>query len=210
MGKLSIMKSGDRTRLLEMAQRRVAPGSGSVHAVVREERAAFWYGEELPCLDGIRYVIVGGLATALYMPQRMTLDTDLLILGEDLERVENLLEAAGCQRVGSLTMGGSSWRLPQGRILDVIALESAWVNDALNSAVLDADGHPFVRLPFLVLMKLESGRLQDLADISRMLGYADEVAVNEVKTLIAQYRPQDMDDLESMHHLGKLEHAASR
>ena len=78
--------------------------------------------------------------------------------------------------------------------------------EALNTAVRDADDRPFVSLPFLVLMKLESGRLQDLADISRMLGCADEASVDEVRTIIAQYRPQDMDDLESMHHLGKLEH----
>ncbi len=174
--------------------------------MVREAHASYDCGEDLPNLDGIRYVIVGGLATALYMPQRMTLDTDLLILGEDLKRVEARLGAAGCERVGPLTIGGSSWRLLKGRILDVIALEGAWVNDALNTSVRDADGHPFVSLPFLVLMKLESGRLQDLADISRMLGCADETSVDEVRTIIAKYRPQDTDDLESMHHLGKLEH----
>ena len=58
----------------------------------------------------------------------------------------------------------------------------------------------------LVLMKLESGRLQDLADISRMLGCADESQVDEVRKIIISYRPQDMDDLESMLALGRLEH----
>jgi len=55
-------------------------------------------------------------------------------------------------------------------------------------------------------MKLESGRLQDLADISRMLGCADESQVDEVRKIIISYRPQDMDDLESMLALGRLEH----
>ncbi|NQU39924.1 MAG: hypothetical protein HQ523_08240 [Lentisphaerae bacterium] len=189
-----------------MARRRAAPGSGRLDALVREAHASYGCGEELPNLEGIKYAIVGGLATALYMPQRMTLDTDLLILGEDLKRVEARLEAAGCERAGPLTIGRSSWRLPKGRILDVIALDGTWVSDALNTAVRDADSHPFVSLPFLVLMKLESGRLQDLADISRMLGCADEASVAAVRTTIAKYRPQDTDDLESMHRLGKLEH----
>jgi hypothetical protein len=88
----------------------------------------------------------------------------------------------------------------------MIALDHEWVDKALASAVRDEDGTPFASLPFLVLMKLESGRLQDLADISRMLGCADESQVDEVRKIIISYRPQDMDDLESMLALGRLEH----
>ena len=36
------------------------------------------------------------------------------------------------------------------------------------------DGLPIIDLPYLVLMKLSASRTQDLADISRMLGLADE------------------------------------
>ncbi|MBT3193061.1 MAG: hypothetical protein HN341_10945 [Verrucomicrobia bacterium] len=200
------MRKADRKRLLEMAQRRAAPGSGSVHAMVREEQADYGWTEDVPDLGDVRYAIVGGLATARYMPPRMTLDTDLLILGEDLERVEACLAAGGCTRVGPLTIGGSSWKLPKGRALDVIALAGRWVGEALDAVVWDGSRRPFASLPYLVLMKLESGRLQDLADISRMLGCADAASADEVRRVIGQYRPQDMDDLESMHRLGKLEH----
>ena len=62
--------------------------------------------------------------------------------------------------------------------LDLLALDHAWVGEALDAAVQDAEGRPFASLPFLVLMKLESGRLQDLADISRMLGCASEDRVD--------------------------------
>lgn len=85
-------------------------------------------------------------------------------------------------------------------------MDHEWGDKALASTVRDEDGTPFACLPFLVLMKLESGRLQDLADISRMLGCADESQVDEVRKIIISYRPQDMDDLESMLALGRLEH----
>ena len=97
--------------------------------------------------------------------------------------------------------GGGLWTL--------LALDRTWVRDALEAAVRDDAGHPFVALPYLVLMKLESGRLQDLADISRMMGCADEAGLSGTRRLIARYRPQDAEDLERMIRLGKLEHGDS-
>ncbi len=200
------MKPEDRKRLLEIAKRRASAGTGSTLPAVREEHAGYECELSLPELGDLAYMIVGGLATALYMPQRMTLDTDILILGEDLERAEALLTSTGCKRVGPLTIGGSSWRLAGGRNLDLIALNEPWVSEALATAVRHEDGRPYASLPFLVLMKLESGRLQDLADISRMLGCADTHRVDEVRAVVSRYRPQDLDDVESMLHLGRLEH----
>lgn len=199
------MKQEDRKQLLDIAQRRVKPGSGSALQLVRETSETYQSAADFPDMGEIPYVIVGGLATALYMPPRMTLDTDLLIMSEDLERAESLFEDAGCQRTGTLTIGGSTWRLPAGRSVDLIALDREWVVNALDSAI-DDHGRRYVSLPFLVLMKLESGRLQDLADISRMLGHATEDETDAVRAAITEYRPQDTDDLESMIRLGKLEH----
>ncbi|MDA0322568.1 MAG: hypothetical protein O2923_07625 [Verrucomicrobia bacterium] len=200
------MNREDRKRLLEVALQRAQAGSGSTLSVVREEHAVYGWGAELPELGDLRYMIVGGLATALYMPERMTIDTDLLILSEDLEIAEGLLKKAGGERAGSPTIGGSSWRLPGEHSLDLIALDQPWVQDALSAAVQDEHGRPFASLPFLVLMKLESGRLQDLADISRMLGCAKAELVDEVRSVLAHYRPQDLEDFESMLRLGRLEH----
>jgi hypothetical protein len=199
------MKREDRERLLEMAQRRAKPGSGSDLHVLREERADYGGGELFPDLKGVRYVIVGGLATARYMPQRMTLDTDILIATEDLGTAESNLRELGCEQTGALSIGGSTWRMPGGRSLDLISLDQEWVGEALATAVHDADGRPYVDLPYLVLMKLEAGRLQDLADISRMLGCAEEARVDATRALVTRYRPQDVSDLESMIKLGRLE-----
>ena len=200
------MEAQDRKKLLEIARRRAGAGTGSALSAIREEGAAYGPDVELPELGDLSYIIVGGLATAKYMPQRMTVDTDILILSEDLGAAEHLLEKSGCRRIGPLSIGGSSWCLPGGRSLDLIALDRPWVREALTSAVRDRNGFPYASLPFLVLMKLESGRLQDLADISRMLGCAEAVQVREVRTVLVRYRPEDIDDFESMLRLGRLEH----
>jgi hypothetical protein len=206
VGILAPMESKDRHHLLEIARRRARPGTGSAFGGVRETGPAYGAEIVLPDLGDIRFAVVGGLATALYMPQRMTLDTDLLIAADDLMQAESRLIAAGCQRIGSLTIGDSAWRLPAGRSVDLIALHEPWVHDALTSVVRDGTGRPYIDLPFLVLMKLESGRLQDLADISRMAGCADPTEIQRVRDTIRRYRPQDTEDLESMIHLGRLEH----
>ena len=39
-----------------------------------------------------------------------------------------------------------------------------------------------------------------------MLGCADESQIERVRAVLTQYRPQDVDDFESMIRLGKLEH----
>lgn len=203
---LCLMNSSDRKRIINMALTRAQPGSGSMLHILRESPPSYNALSSLPDFGNIRFAIVGGLATACYMPERMTLDTDILVTTEDLSKVEEILKTNNSVMAGSLTIGGSSWKLSSGRVLDVIALNQDWVSDALDSAIRDNKGCPFVSLPYLILMKLEAGRLQDLADISRMLGFAEETQLTEVQKLIRKYRPQDIDDLESMIQLGKLEH----
>ena len=60
--------------------------------------------------------------------------------------------------------------------------------------------------PYLVLMKLAAGRLQDLADIGRMLGAADDSTLEAARRIVRRYRAGDAEDLESMIRLGKLEY----
>lgn len=57
-------------------------------------------------------------------------------------------------------------------------------------------------------MKLTAGRLQDLADIGRMLGAAAEPALEAVRRVVRRYRPADGDDLESIIRLGRLDYKA--
>ncbi len=200
------MNTSERKHILEMALSRAKAGSGSSLNTLRESPVVYDVSNTLPDFGDLPFAIVGGLATASYMPERMTLDTNILIETENLTAIEDILQTEKSIRLGELTIGGSSWRLPSGRALDIIALDHEWVSAALSSAISTNKGYPVISLPYLTLMKLDAGRLQDLADISRMLGFADNKQLTETRQLIKQFNPQDIDDLESMIQLGRLEH----
>ncbi|RUM42218.1 MAG: hypothetical protein DSY80_07560 [Desulfocapsa sp.] len=72
------------------------------------------------------FVVVDGVATRLYMPERTTLDLDILVLAEDREICEEELRQAGCKKVGDLSIGGATWTLPDGTELDGWELRAAW------------------------------------------------------------------------------------
>ena len=48
-------------------------------------------------------------------------------------------------------------------------------------------------------------RPQDWADISRMLGWASDADLDEVRAAIKKYAPEDLEDLESLIFLGQKE-----
>lgn len=200
------MRVEDRRLLMDMAKRRAKSGSGSALRILNEARERYSMAGLVPDMGTVRYVIVGGLATARYMPERMTLDTDILIAAEDLEAAESRLRTAGCALLGPLSISGSTWRMPNGRPLDLIALAAPWVREAIAGGVRDAEGYHCIDLPYLVLMKLEAGRLQDLADVSRMLGFAAAAHLEATRRTVLRFRPQDAEDLESLIRFGKLEH----
>lgn len=153
-----------------------------------------------------RFLLVGGLATRHYMPERTTLDTDILVLAGDQEAVEQELTAAGCQKLSVLAIGGSTWALPNSMILDVVISDAPWAREAIEHPVQTADDIPVIALPYLVLTKLYAGRSQDIADITRMLGGAGERVLAEVRATVAQYMPDAANDVESMIVLGRLEY----
>jgi hypothetical protein len=160
-----------------------------------------------PVLSPIRFAIVGAAATRLYMPERATLDLDVAIAVQDAGKVREKLTGAGFIHQGELSIGGSTWRLPDGQTIDVIEGREAWWQDAIVQAQTnrDAQGLPILPLPYLVLMKFQSGRVQDIADVTRMLGQANKNALEAVRALFKEFAPGDQDDLESLITLGKLE-----
>jgi hypothetical protein len=54
-------------------------------------------------------------------------------------------------------------------------------------------------------MKLSASRTQDLSDVSRMLGLADETQLIQIRAIVKQYLSNVEEDLESLILLGKLE-----
>ncbi len=195
-----------RRHFLNIVKRRVKPGTGSSLAFLDQRTWHYPVTNLKAIIKQAPFVIVGGVATRLYMPERMTLDLDILIKSEDGVLVYQDLEKAGSEKKGELSIPGSQWTLADGTSLDVLEVSEPWGSEAVKSPNYSPDGLPVISLPYLVLMKLLAGRSQDLADISRMLGGATELGLQEVREVICQYLPTSaMEDLESLIVLGQLE-----
>ena len=151
-------------------------------------------------------MVVGGVVTRLYMPERMTEDLNILIFATDAASLQQELTQGNCQQIGTLTVGGMSWKLPNHSLLDVLEADERWAREAIAQPVEEPTGLPTIALPYLVLMKLQASRVQDLADITRMLGAADEPMLQQVRTVINNYMPDALEDIESMVVLGRLEY----
>ena len=156
-------------------------------------------------LATVPWAVAGGVATRAYMAERATLDLDILIHTRDSATVRTRLEQAGFQFQQPLLIPGSTWKSSDGRMLDVLEIDEAWVDEALQSVGKDPQGLPVLKLPFLVLMKLLSSRTQDLADVTRMVGGAAEADLEHVRSMVRAYLPESSSDLESLIQLGKLE-----
>jgi hypothetical protein len=193
-----------RKKFIQLTLRRVKPGSGSTHTFLKTRT---WNKQvtDLREIIQVPYVIVGGVATRLYMPERMTDDLDILIHEEEASQAYLNLSAQQAKRIGDLSIGGTSWELADKTILDILTSKRVWVTTALSQPRIGADGQPVISLPYLVLMKLEASRTTDISDISRMLGQASDVELDEVRSIIEKYDRNSLEDLESLIQLGKIE-----
>ena len=160
-----------------------------------------------PILSPILWAVVGAVATRLYMPERMTNDLDILVRAQDADEAVKKLAQEGATNQGKLGIGRSSWLLPRGFSLDVIAWREEWVEKAIQEAQTNRDAQylPILPLPYLVLMKFRASRVQDLADISRMLGQGSEEQCAAVRIVFEQWQADGLADIESLLQLGRLE-----
>ncbi len=191
--------------MIEMAKRRVQPGSGSALEFLHRRTALEKWPDLREILDGIPWVVVGSVATRAYMPERKTMDMDILVHTKDGQEVVARLRDAGYKIVSPLVVPGFLTRSPKGIELDVIFGDAKWVRQALAHPNQDKAGYPTIALPYLVLMKLMANRGRDVGDMSSMLGLATEQERDAVRRVIAKYSPEDLDDLESLVFLGKKE-----
>ncbi len=153
----------------------------------------------------IPWAVIGGVATRAYMPERQTQDLDVFVRVADAQAARALLVRAGFALIGELTIGGATWRAPEGWLLDVIETDAVWATEALSRVERDPQGLPVLALPYFVLMKWEAGRLRDLADAQQMLGLADEEARSATRAVFARHAPEALEDLEGLIALGQLE-----
>ncbi len=192
-----------RRKFIEITRRRIKPGSGSTLTFLKTHTWAKPV-TNLSNLIKVPYVIVGGVATRLYMPERMTLDLDILIHSDRATELYTYLETKATL-IGELSIGGTSWQLPDQTILDILSDNKSWVKEALTQPRVSPDGQPVIDLPYLILMKLAASRTTDISDISRMLGQASEVDLDRVRSVIETHDRESLEDLESLIQLGKLE-----
>jgi hypothetical protein len=202
-----------RRFLIDLCRRRIRPGAGSSLEFLRRRTAMNPWPDLRPVLQGIPWVVVGAVAARAYMPERATKDLDILVYRGDGDKVRERLEAAGYRPALSAVEGfithlavpGFLVHSPEGVEVDVILGDYPWLDEALAHPHRDLAGFPVLALPYLVLMKLESSRLQDTADLSRMLGLASEEELARVRAVVARYAPDEADDVESLIYLGRLE-----
>lgn len=194
-----------RQIFLQLAKKRVKPGSGSSPNFLNQRTWSFPVADIPQFLPSISFVVVGGVATRLYMPERMTLDLDIIIAAHQSELAYQSLRGSGAKKVADLSIPRSQWDLPDGTSLDVLEVDEPWIEAALSSPNYSPDGLPIIDLPYLILMKLNASFSQDLADISRMLGCATDMQIQEIKIIIEKYLPTALEDLDSLIILGKLE-----
>ena len=190
------MNSKQKTRklVIALAQRRQRPGSGSSLAALRERTARARFPDHTPVLGPIPWAVAGAAATRLYMSERATHGLGIVVRAEEAEAVRRALSEAGFEYQSELTVGGSSWLSAEGAPVDVVEMAEPWLAEALDEAEhnLDAQGLPVLPLRYLVLTKWRAGRVQDLADVTRMLGQASADLLASVRELFGGCRPRTL------------------
>jgi hypothetical protein len=195
-----------RRILIDICRRRIRPGTGSSLEFLRRRTAMNPWPDLRPVLEGVPWVVIGAVATRAYMPERATGALDILVRREDGDKVRKRLEVAGYTFVTHLSVvPGFLFHSPEGVEVDMMLGNDPWLDEALAHPRQDPAGFPVLDLPYLVLMKLIASRLQDVADLSRMLGLASDEELASVRAVVARHAPTELDDLESLIYLGRFE-----
>jgi hypothetical protein len=194
-----------RGLLLDLSRRKQKPGMGSSLTFMERRTAMNPWPDLRELLNGLDWVIVGGVATRAYMPERMTNDLDILIRASDGPLVLERLAQAGYETVSVLAIPGYLLRSPEGVELDVLVGEYPWLTEALANPERDQAGYPVIRLAYLVLLKMTAARGRDIGDLTTMLGLASAESLADIRMTVARYSPEDRDDLETLIYLGRRE-----
>jgi hypothetical protein len=155
--------------------------------------------------QGLRYVIVGGMAAAYYQPARFTEDIDLMVLAEVSTTVEQALSQAGWTQLGIISFGGSSWQSPNGELINLLhAPDQSWVSAALDFPITTPEGLPVIDLPYLLILKLAATRAVDISDIVGMLQQANEPEKQRIRQVIATHRNDLLEDFDQFEAIAQL------
>ena len=187
--------SARRRFYIQMAKKRVRSGSGSGPETLWARtwnRPVF----DLRTITAVPFVVIGGVPTRLYAPERVTGDLDILIEAKNAAPLAADIEQAG----------GISHCELNGMTLDVREEDALWAAKAIGNHASAPNGLPVISLPYLVLMKMQSSRGIDMGDLTRVLGAADEVILAETRCVVQEELTDGMEDLEGLIYLGRLEY----
>ncbi|MDI6751575.1 MAG: hypothetical protein QME07_01780 [bacterium] len=192
--------------LLGIGKKYQKGGTGSMISLLQEQSTKVW-----PDLKGILkeidWAVIGGVGLRLYIPERQTQDLDIAINKKDEKEAKKRLKEAGFEYKGGLSCGGSCWLSPENVVIDVIECEEAWIDIVLKEAKKNRDyqGLPIIPFEYLILMKFTSARVQDIADITQMLGLCDTEKIERTRQVFRNQLLEGLEDLESLIYLSKLE-----
>jgi hypothetical protein len=199
---------------LDVGLRKRPMGSGSdMETLMQDAREKLFIDME-SLFGDIPAVVVGGVATRAYSPERKTQDLDVLVDHASYGDAVRRLQGLGWRQVrdlvftaGLLGLYGSAWR-KDGKRLDLLATEQPWAREALSQESYDQTGLRVIGLPYLVMMKIDSARGIDQGDLTRMLGLLDDAEVERVVEVVRRHYgdPHGAEDVRQYAMLGKLEY----
>ncbi|MBX0331151.1 hypothetical protein K2Z83_26225 [Oscillochloris sp. ZM17-4] len=149
------------------------------------------------------------MALRAYAPERMTLDVDIMIHADDEASAKAAFQRAGYMITGPLTIGGFTAHPADGSaLIDVLASSAPWLAEALAAPTPDPAGLPAMPRPYLLLLKLQAGRTQDLADVQRLLRGTSEADRAAMRVIVVQYAADLVEDYDALVMLADLEFGA--
>ena len=201
------MTNRPAAQFLRIAIRRAARGTGSQPELYARRTAMQPLPDLAQILGALRWALVGGIALRAYMPERMTLDVDILVHERDAGLVRDAFLAAGYRVTGQLSIGGFSVQAPPGDSppVDILTRADIWLDGALAHPMHDQAGYPVLGRPYLILMKLQAGRTQDLADVQRLLARVVAAERAAIRMLVEQHSPELVEDYDALCALADLE-----
>ncbi|MHB8363997.1 MAG: hypothetical protein ACYDEK_05405 [Vulcanimicrobiaceae bacterium] len=161
----------------------------------------------------IPVLVVGGVATRAYAPERATNDVDFMVEHDrHADGVKSLRERNFTKQNdlffpnSSLELYGEAW-LKDGQEIDLISSPQEWCKQAFRGRVEDQTGLRVIPLPYLVLMKYDSARVIDQADLSRMLGQLDDEKLDQIVEVVKRFSgdPGITDEIHQYAQLGRWE-----
>jgi hypothetical protein len=158
-------------------------------------------------LGGIPWVLIGGIALRAYVPERSTLDVDIMIRAHDEVQAKAAFQTMGYAITGPLTIGGfTAHPSDGGPPIDVLTSTATWLTDALEHPTPDPAGLPAMPRRYLLLIKLQAGRTQDLADVQRLLRGTSPEERAAMRAVIQGHAAELVEDYDALVTLADLEY----